>query len=252
MPRLEVQPAFPRFVLGGPLVVVLTLTTSRPGVILYRLPKPSLVAPVGLGARVTRDGATTTRPAVPLDPMRHSKLTLGATPRRLLVEVSELVGADPGRCMVELLFATPFGAARSNPIEIAAHAPTDRERAALDAVRSELRADESFGEWLRRTGPSALDDVAAADLGQLALHRFVRRFRDARGRVDESALDALPPALSPERAAFVVERAALAGEAFEEAANAVRALGVGLDGWMDDLEQGHSWTGAFRRAAPGD
>lgn len=244
---VHVAPAFARFVSGGPLVLIVTLSVDRRGAIIHRVPRPSLFAPVGVGTRITRGGEKISRAPVSIDTERHPTLVLGVTSRRLLVEVSAFFGADPRPATLELLLSTPFGDASGNAIHVAPEPPTDPERDALAAMRREVRPDEGFYDWVRRSGPSALDDAPLPALGQLALHRFVRRFRDAAGRVDDSDLDALPPALAPERAAFLVERAALLGQPFAAAARAVRALGVGLDAWMDDLERGYSWTGAFRR-----
>lgn len=258
---VDVTSAFDRFVSGGPLVLALTLRVDPPGAILRRLPRPTLAAPVGLGAMLEVEGRRAVRLPPLIDPEWHSTFGLGAAPRRLLVDMAPLVYAAP---LVQfaavpfnatVLIRTPFGVAASAPTTFTPSPPTEREAEVLAQVRAELRADEGFGDWMLQRGPSALDHAPAGALGALVVHRLVRRLRTARGHVPEEKFDELPPALAPERAGLLAERAALRGEPFAALSDRACATAPGLEPWMSELTRGFGLTGAFHsyaRAGAGD
>jgi hypothetical protein len=246
-PRLELEVAHATpVVAGGPLTLVLTMRLAAArGARMWDLPAPSLYAPTGLGVVLRRDGRETrVEPGAVIDEYQPMCDVATDRPRRMLCDVSALAPVKVGQMSMAVLATTPFGVAESNALALTVTPPSQAEAEVLA-----LAGGDDFAAWADEDTASPLDDRPLAALSPLVLHALLRRWRRGPASVAASELDSLPATLAPERLALLAERARAAGDVAEAArlAAEVRALGVGLDWWMDDLERGHSWTGARLR-----
>jgi hypothetical protein len=231
-----------RYLRGGPLVVIVTLSVATPGAQVGGLPAITPYGLDGIGVSLERAGQRHEEGPLGLHPewARTCAVVAGA-PRRALCLLYSMLRDVRDPAALTLLVA---GAGRSNTLALDPVAPSPTEAELLATVRAELRPKEGLNDWAAHNDASPLDERPLAELGPFVLHGLLRRWRKGPAKVPLAELDALPPALAPERAAFRAEHARARGEDPAAAIAAVRALGVGLDWWMDDLGRGYSWTGA--------
>ena len=256
-PRIEVRaaPVDPVVVEGGPLRVIVELrvvtTAVRAQVASVLIPRLRSLGGVGVVARSNGAPLATVLPAAP-DPEWSPVRDLDSgEARRGVVDLSPLVGgAGSGELSLRVVVATPLGRSASEELSLVVAPPNGPVAEALQAAREELEPGQTWLDWVEQSPESALDRRPLAELGPLALHALLRRWRRGPLRVAPEELDALGPKLSPERLGFLAERAVAAGDRGELARRMAETLAVepGLGWWMEDLRRGRTtWTGANHR-----
>jgi hypothetical protein len=252
-PRIDLlaEPVESAVLEGGPILVVLRLSVVTEAVFaqVSRVILPTLTWPAGIGVafRQADEPLRVVEPTLPGFDKRPGRDLRSNESRRVVVDVSPfLQGVRHGQLTLEVLAATPFGRATSAAMSLEVAPAQGPAGELMAAVRKELAPGGGWVDWARGDTPSPFDLRPLAELGLLAFHGLLRRWRRERGAVAPEELAALGPKLLPERLAFLAERAWLLGNGEELARRIaeVRAVEPGLGWWMDDLEQRpFSWTG---------
>lgn len=251
----------PRYVLGYPVHVAITVCADRPGVCLRRLPRASWAGGAGaIGVRLAR--AATGEVIVATEPSPVVLRELG-TPvfllapgacRRMLIDVSSFLPArlEPGHYTLSVIYDAPPDRVESAPVPIELAAPDRAQRRELDRLAPELARVGSWGRWTllppEDHAPVGLHVEPADPLRFNRIVRYLMHGPDALCDVDPAVLDVLDGVYAPEAHALRAELYAARGDRarFAEQAAIIRTRYPGLTFWIERIEAGQSELGFVR------
>lgn len=257
LPPIKVTAA-PRYLLGFPLVVSVTLdNTSKYPSFWRNLPGVALTSGPGpIGATFRReDGFEHVHTAARLDGVGHPPRAFKLAPkvdRTMLCDLTSAAPDEPGRYTVTLCYAHQGHQVDAAPFQVELVAPSEADAEAAQALLKQAKMP-TWGSFLEdnwRTVDATKLSPAAREA--LAFHLFVHRAvygPDGLAALDPAPLRALGAPYQDE--AKLLELELLLARKDEEGAAALRASLAGKKGlaWrVEQIDAGNGWLASLRKA----